>query len=28
MELTPASYIGNAIAQANDILERIEALKK
>jgi adenylosuccinate lyase len=28
MELTPATYIGNAVAQANDILARIEAIKK
>tara|TARA_B110000977_G_scaffold132451_3_gene168724 strand:- start:16479 stop:18035 length:1557 start_codon:yes stop_codon:yes gene_type:complete len=28
MELTPASYIGNAVSQANDILAQIEAIKK
>jgi len=28
MELTPATYIGNAVAQANDILAQIEAIEK
>ena len=28
MDMTPATYIGNAVAQANDILDRVAALKK
>jgi hypothetical protein len=28
MELTPATYIGNAVAQAKDILAQIEAIEK
>ena len=28
MDLTPASYIGNAVAQANDIVAQIKAIKK
>ena len=27
MDLTPASYIGNAVAQANDIVAQIKAIK-
>ena len=27
MEMTPANYIGNATAQANDILARIKAIQ-
>jgi adenylosuccinate lyase len=26
MDLTPATYIGNAVAQAKDILARVKAL--
>jgi len=28
MDMSPATYIGNAVAQANDILDRVAALKK
>ena len=27
MDLTPATYIGNAVEQANDILAQIKAIK-